>query len=145
MSCHRELIPVWDQLAIDQFDLWQVVPRQVYTPYSTCVCCCQSRRLSWVTGVYLWLLKTLLGGKGFICGAQTTGIEYYLLIPRELPKLKTQNTGQLEYSHTFEWLVQNELFHILLSFFSVPLVFRKLVKMLPNARIRFQALGKGTL
>ena len=26
--------PVWEQLAIDQFGLWQVVPRQVFTAYS---------------------------------------------------------------------------------------------------------------
>ena len=32
-SSHRE-IPVWEQAATDQFDLWQVVPRQVFTPYS---------------------------------------------------------------------------------------------------------------
>ena len=31
---HREYIPVWEQLATDQFDPWQVVPRQVYTHYS---------------------------------------------------------------------------------------------------------------
>ena len=24
----------WEQLAMDQFDPWQVVPRQVFTPYS---------------------------------------------------------------------------------------------------------------
>ena len=34
ISSHRELIPVWEQLAMDQFDPWQVVPRQVFTPYS---------------------------------------------------------------------------------------------------------------
>ena len=27
-------IPVWEQLATDQFDPWQVVPRQVFTSYS---------------------------------------------------------------------------------------------------------------
>ena len=26
--------PVWEQLATDQFDPWQVVPRQVFTVYS---------------------------------------------------------------------------------------------------------------
>ena len=26
--------PVWEQLAMDQFDPWQVIPRQVFTPYS---------------------------------------------------------------------------------------------------------------
>ena len=26
-------IPVWEQLATDQTDLWQVVPRQVFTSY----------------------------------------------------------------------------------------------------------------
>ena len=31
ISSHRELIPVWEQLATDQFDPWQVVPRQVCT------------------------------------------------------------------------------------------------------------------
>ena len=31
---HREKIPVWEQLAMDQFDPLQVVPRQVFTPYS---------------------------------------------------------------------------------------------------------------
>ena len=25
---------VWEQLATDQFDPWQVVPRQVFTPFS---------------------------------------------------------------------------------------------------------------
>ena len=29
-----EQIPVWEPLATDQFDPWQVVPRQVFTPYS---------------------------------------------------------------------------------------------------------------
>ena len=29
-----KLLPVWEQLAMDQFDPWQVVPRQVFTPYS---------------------------------------------------------------------------------------------------------------
>ena len=26
-------IPVWEQIATDQTDPWQVVPRQVFTPY----------------------------------------------------------------------------------------------------------------
>ena len=26
-------IPVWEQLATDQTDPWQVVPKQVFTPY----------------------------------------------------------------------------------------------------------------
>ena len=26
-------IPAWEQLATDQTDSWQVVPRQVFTPY----------------------------------------------------------------------------------------------------------------
>ena len=26
-------MPVWEQLATDQTDPWQVVPRQVFTPY----------------------------------------------------------------------------------------------------------------
>ena len=26
-------IPVWEQLVTDQTDPWQVVPRQVFTPY----------------------------------------------------------------------------------------------------------------
>ena len=34
ISTHRELIPVWEQLATDQFDPWQVFPRQVFIPYS---------------------------------------------------------------------------------------------------------------
>ena len=34
ISSHSELIPVWEQLATDQFDPWQVVPRKVFTPYS---------------------------------------------------------------------------------------------------------------
>ena len=33
ISNHREEIPVWEQLATDQFDPWQVVPRQVFTPF----------------------------------------------------------------------------------------------------------------
>ena len=28
-----KLIPVWEQLATDQTGPWQVVPRQLYTPY----------------------------------------------------------------------------------------------------------------
>ena len=28
-------IPVWKQLATDQTDPWQVVPRQVFTPYDS--------------------------------------------------------------------------------------------------------------
>ena len=35
--------PVWEQLATDQFDPWQVVPRQVFTPYDCLlisVACC---------------------------------------------------------------------------------------------------------
>ena len=31
ISSHRESIPVWEQLVTDQFDPWQVVPRQVST------------------------------------------------------------------------------------------------------------------
>ena len=31
---HREKIPVWVQLAKDQFDPWQVGPRQVLAPHS---------------------------------------------------------------------------------------------------------------
>ena len=27
-------MPVWEQLSTDRFDPWQVVPRQVFTPYS---------------------------------------------------------------------------------------------------------------
>ena len=27
-------MPVWEQLAKDQLDPWQVVPRQVFSPYS---------------------------------------------------------------------------------------------------------------
>ena len=26
-------MPLWEQLATDQFDTWQVVPRQIFTPY----------------------------------------------------------------------------------------------------------------
>ena len=51
-------IPVWDQLATDQTDPWQVVPRQVFSPYDCllisvafvvpfCVGCL------WITGVYI--------------------------------------------------------------------------------------------
>ena len=34
INSKKEEIPVWDQLATDQFDPWQVVPRQVFTLYS---------------------------------------------------------------------------------------------------------------
>ena len=34
INSHREVIPVWEQLATDQFDPWQVVPRQVFPLYS---------------------------------------------------------------------------------------------------------------
>ena len=34
ISSHRERIPVYEQLSTDQFDPWQFVPRQVFTPYS---------------------------------------------------------------------------------------------------------------
>ena len=27
-------MPIWEQLATDQFDPWQIVPRQVFTSYS---------------------------------------------------------------------------------------------------------------
>ena len=48
---HREYIPVWKQLATDQTDPWQVVPRQVFSLYSppvyfNCFCCCQSHWLA---------------------------------------------------------------------------------------------------
>ena len=35
ISSHMEYIPVWEQLATDQFDPWQVVPIQVFTSYSS--------------------------------------------------------------------------------------------------------------
>ena len=31
---HRGVKTVWEQLAKDQFDPWQAIPRQVFTPYS---------------------------------------------------------------------------------------------------------------
>ena len=34
ISSRSELIPVWEQLATDQFDPRQVVLRQIFTPYS---------------------------------------------------------------------------------------------------------------
>ena len=34
INSYREKILVWEQHATDQFDQWQVVPRQVFTPYS---------------------------------------------------------------------------------------------------------------
>ena len=50
------------QLAMDQTDLWQVVPRQVFTPYNCSlisvafiVLCCGG--CLWVTGVFLLLGK----------------------------------------------------------------------------------------
>ena len=49
-------IAVWEQLATDKNDLWQVVPRQVFTPYDcllisvACVVLCRVNCL-WVTGV----------------------------------------------------------------------------------------------
>ena len=27
-------VPIWEQLATDQPDQWQVIPRQVFTPYA---------------------------------------------------------------------------------------------------------------
>ena len=53
---NRVQIPVWEQLATDQFDPWQVVPRQVFTPYDCLlisvafVILCRVGCL-WVTGV----------------------------------------------------------------------------------------------
>ena len=49
-------IPVWEQLATDQSDPWQVVPRQVFTPYDylfISVAFVLLRRVGclWVTGV----------------------------------------------------------------------------------------------
>ena len=32
----REKIPIWEQLATDQFDPWQFVPRQVFIPNLAC-------------------------------------------------------------------------------------------------------------
>ena len=49
-------IPVWEQLATDQTDPWQVVPSQVFTPYDCLlisvdfVVLCRVGCL-WVTGV----------------------------------------------------------------------------------------------
>ena len=34
ITSHRVYIPVWEQFATDLSDPWQVVPRQVFTPYS---------------------------------------------------------------------------------------------------------------
>ena len=34
ISSQREVKPVWEQLATDRFDPWQVVLRQVFIPYS---------------------------------------------------------------------------------------------------------------
>ena len=52
----RVSIPVWEQLATDHFDPWQVVPRQVFTPYDcllssvafVALCCVGCL---WVTGM----------------------------------------------------------------------------------------------
>ena len=52
ISSHRALIPVWEQLAMDQFNPGQAVPRQVFTPSIlrpvdfNSVCCCQLHWLS---------------------------------------------------------------------------------------------------
>ena len=53
---------VWDQLATDQTDLWQGIPRQVFTPYDCLlfpvafVVLCQVGCL-WVIGVVTVLLE----------------------------------------------------------------------------------------
>ena len=33
INSHKEGIPIWEQLATDQFDPWQGAPRKVFTPY----------------------------------------------------------------------------------------------------------------
>ena len=53
---NRVYIPVWEQLATDQTDSWQVVPRQVFTPYDYSLISVAFIALSrvgclWVTGV----------------------------------------------------------------------------------------------
>ena len=51
-------IPVWEQFATDQTDPWQVVPRQVFTPFDCLllsvafVVLCRVGCL-WVTGVLM--------------------------------------------------------------------------------------------
>ena len=62
----RMYIPVWEQLAMGQTDSWQVVPRQVFTPYNCLlisvafvVLCCIG--CLWVTGVRL-IFKNLSFG-----------------------------------------------------------------------------------
>ena len=55
---HRELIPVWEQLATDHFDSWQVVSRQVFTPYSRLLISTAFAVVSRVTRVgCLWVTK----------------------------------------------------------------------------------------
>ena len=64
ISSHKEKIPVWEQLATDQFDPWQVVPEQVFIPYS-CLLISTAfvffSRVGYlgVTGVYLDTQKKL--------------------------------------------------------------------------------------
>ena len=61
------LIPVWEQLATDQTDPWQFVPRQVFTPYDCLLISVAFVVLSrvgclWGTGVkFLILLSNLRG------------------------------------------------------------------------------------
>ena len=39
-------VPVWEQLATDQTDPWQVIPRKVFSFDFSSVCCPMSRWLS---------------------------------------------------------------------------------------------------
>ena len=50
ISSHTVLISVWEQLATDQFDPWRVIPRQVFTPFPTCVVVSRAGCLG-ITGV----------------------------------------------------------------------------------------------
>ena len=52
-------MPIWEQLATDQTDPWQVVPRHVFLSVDfNCVCCCQTRSLSRGNRCATWLKQS---------------------------------------------------------------------------------------
>ena len=79
-------IPVWEQLATDQTDPWQVVPRQVITPYDCLlisvafVVLCRVDGL-WVRNSSEWLNRDfgLATFRSFVCD-KSTSLSFLLLM-----------------------------------------------------------------
>ena len=91
-------MPVWEQLATDQFDPWQVFPRQVFTPYfclllsNACVVVSQADCLG-VTGVKPTIFEhyTIHELSDSICIADLSQSDFSLL-KADFPT--TWHTGQ---------------------------------------------------